>query len=133
MEVGGTDAAMLASGVFNAAMRWLPYLVAGWLAVIALYGLVTSRNLVHMVACLTVLQSATYLLFVAIGYTRGGEAPIFYDRPADTIVVDALVQALCLTDIVVGAGITGLLLALVLQIHRRKGTISTEALRMKRK
>ena len=133
MEVGGTDAAMLASGVVNAAMRWLPYLVAGWLAVIALYGLVTSRNLVHMVACLTVLQSATYLLFVAIGYTRGGEAPIFYDRPADTIVVDALVQALCLTDIVVGAGITGLLLALVLQIHRRKGTISTEALRMKRK
>ena len=81
------------AGFFNAAMRWLPYFVAGWLAVIALYGLVTSRNLVHMVACLTVLQSATYLLFVAIGYTRGGEAPIFYDRPADTIVVDALVQA----------------------------------------
>ena len=133
MEIGGIDAATLASGGFNIAMRWLPYLVAGWLAVIALYGLVTNRNLVHMVACLTVLQSATYLLFVAIGYTRGGEAPIFYDRPAATVVVDGLVQALCLTDIVVGAGITGLLLALVLQIHRRKGTISTEALRVQRK
>lgn len=133
MEAGGIGAAMLSQGLFNVAMGWLPYLVAGWLVVIALYGLVTSRNLIHMVACLTVLQSATYLLFVAIGYTRGGEAPIFYDRPPDAIVVDGLVQALCLTDIVVGAGITGLLLALVLQIHRRKGTISTQSLRMKRK
>jgi multicomponent Na+:H+ antiporter subunit C len=38
-------------------------------------------------------------------------------------------HALTLTDIVVGATVTALLLALTIQIHRRKGTIDPTDLR----
>ena len=40
-------------------MSFLPYAVAAWLFVIGLYGIVTSRNLVHLVVCLSVVQSST--------------------------------------------------------------------------
>ena len=114
-------------------IAWFPFVTVGWIAVVALYGIVTSRNLVNMTACLTVLQSATYLLFASIGYVRNAAPPILYDQPPPERTVDPLVQALCLTDIVVGAGVTAMLLALVLQIHQKTGTISTRALRNRRR
>ena len=40
-----------------------------------------------------------------------------------------VVQALVLTDIVVGATVTALLLALALQVHKRKGTLDPHQLR----
>ena len=49
-------------------MSFLPYAIAAWLFVIGLWGVVSSRNLVHTVLCLTVVQSATYLVFVGVGY-----------------------------------------------------------------
>lgn len=104
-------------------MSLLPWLVAAWLFGIGLYGIVTSRNYVHLVGCLSVCQSATYVLLLAVGYEWDAYAPIFYDHPPGTPAVDPVVQALVLTDVVVGATVTALLLALTLQMHKRKGTI----------
>ena len=42
-------------------MSYLPYAVAAWLFLVGLYGIITSRNMVHLVICLAVLQSATYV------------------------------------------------------------------------
>ena len=39
-----------------------------------------------------------------------------------------MVQALALTDIVVGATVTALLLALVVQVRKRHGTVDPDAL-----
>ena len=47
---------------------FLPYLVAAWLFVIGLYGIATSRNLIHMTVCLAVVQSSTYVLLLSAGY-----------------------------------------------------------------
>ena len=58
-------------------MSYLPYAVCGWILLVGLYGIVTSRNLVHLAVCLTVTQSSTYLLLVCVGYVHGGGAPIF--------------------------------------------------------
>jgi multicomponent Na+:H+ antiporter subunit C len=44
-------------------------------------------------------------------------------------VVDAVVQALTLTDIVVGAAVTALLLALTIQLAKRLGTIDPDRIR----
>jgi len=114
-------------------MSILPYLVALWLFAIGLYGVVTSRNYVHLIGCLSVVQSSTYLLLLAIGYRLGAGAPIFADHPPGTPAVDPVVQALVLTDIVVGATVTALLLTLALQVHKRKGTLDPEALRPMRR
>ncbi|NEW70358.1 sodium:proton antiporter [Streptomyces rhizosphaericus] len=109
-------------------MTVLPYLVAGWIFLIGVYGLVTSRDLIHAVGCLAVTQSSTYVLLLAVGYRNGGTAPVFADAPTGSRVVDPVVQALTLTDIVVGATVTALLLALVVQLRKRHGTVDPDAL-----
>lgn len=109
-------------------MAVFPYLIAGWILLIGMYGLVTSRNLIHAVGCLAVSQSATYVLLLSIGFRRGGTAPVFSDTSAHSTVVDPVVQALALTDVVVGATVTALLLALVMQLHKRHGTIDPDQL-----
>ena len=88
----------------------------------------TSRNLVHLVICLSVVQSSTYVLLLAIGYRSGAPAPIFADIPPGTPAVDPVVQALTLTDVVVGATVTALLLALAVQAHKRFGTLDPDEL-----
>lgn len=107
-------------------MNIFPYVVAGWLFLIGCYGIVTSRNLVHAVACLAVTQSSTYVLLLAVGYQRGATAPVFGDIPQHTPVVDPVVQALTFTDIVVSATVTALLLALALQARKRSGSFDPD-------
>lgn len=106
----------------------MPYAVAGWVFLIGVYGLATSRNLVHAVGCLAVTQSSTYVLLIAVGYRDGGTAPVFADIPVGRKVVDPVVQALALTDVVVGATVTALLLALVVQVDKRHGTLDPDEL-----
>ena len=110
-------------------MSLLPYLVATWLFLVGLYGIVTSRNLVHAVTCLSVVQSSTYILLLAVGFERGGTAPIFLDVPVGTKAVDPVVGALTLTDVVVGATVSALLLALAVQVYKHHGTLDPERFR----
>lgn len=107
---------------------YLPYGVAAWLFVIGLYGVVTSRNLVHLVICLGVIQSSSYVLLLAIGYRTGAAAPIFADIPVGTPAVDPIVQALMLTDVVVEVTVVALLLSLAVQVHKRHGTLDPDKL-----
>ncbi len=103
-------------------MSVYPYLVAAWLLGCGLYGVITSRNYIHLIICLTVVQASTYVLLLSVGYVNGGKAPIFADIPTRSVVVDPIVQALTLTDVVVEATVVALLLALVLQANKRYGT-----------
>ncbi len=110
-------------------MTLLPWFIVGWLFFIGLYGVVTSRNYLHLIGCLSVIQSSTYVLLLSVGFRWGAGPPIFYSHPPGTPAVDPVVQALVLTDIVVGATVTALLLALALQVHKRTQTMDPEALR----
>jgi multicomponent Na+:H+ antiporter subunit C len=109
-------------------LSFVPFLAAGWIFLVGIHGMVTSRNLVHAVGCLAVAQSATYVLLLGVGYRSGASAPVFADVPVSTPVVDPVVQALVLTDIVVGATVTALLLSLVIQIRKRTGSVDPEDL-----
>ena len=110
-------------------MRFLPFAVAAWLFVVGLWGVVASRNLVRTVLCLVVVQSSSYLLLLGIGYRSGGQAPIVADIPSTSRLVDPVVQVLVLTDIVIEATVAALLLALVVQAHKRFGSIDPADLR----
>lgn len=107
----------------------LPYLVALWLLLVGLYGMSTSRNLIHLVACLSVFQTSSWLLLVAIGFRRGATAPILDDVSASTAVADPTVQALAVTGIVVGGSVLAVLLAFAVQIHKRLGTLDPDEIR----
>ncbi len=101
-----------------------PYLVAAWLFCCGLWGIITSRHLVHAVVCLAILQSSTYVLLLGIGFRLGGAAPVFADIDPRTLTVDPVVQALMLTDVVVEAVVVALLLAMVVKAHERSGSVS---------
>ena len=103
-------------------MSYLPYALAVWLFIVGLYGVVTSKHLIHLAVCLVVMQSSTYVLLLTIGYVEGGTAPIFADVPKGTRAVDPVVQALTLTDVVVSVAVSALLLAMAIQVRRRTGT-----------
>ena len=110
-------------------MSILPYLLAAWIFAVGLYGVVTSRHLVHLVVCLSVTQSATYVLLLAIGYRAGKKAPIFLGVPVKVGAVDPVVQALTLTDVVVGTTVTAMLLAIAVQAHKRYGSLDPDEIR----
>jgi multicomponent Na+:H+ antiporter subunit C len=106
------------------------YGTAFWLVVVGAFGIVRSDDLVHAVVSLSVAQSGTYVLLLAVGYQRGATIPLLGAGGAgSTPVVDPVVQAMTLTDVVVSATVTALLLALTVQIAKRHGTVDPDALR----
>lgn len=109
-------------------MSFLAYGVAAWIFLVGLYGAIVSKNLIHLALCLTVTQSSTYVLLLAIGYKKHGGAPIFKGVKLGTTSVDPVVQALVLTDVVVSVTVIGLILALALDAHENAGTVDPDRL-----
>lgn len=110
-------------------MSVYPYLVAGVLFLAGLYGVVTSRNYVHLGICLTVTQSSTYVALVSIGYRSGGQAPITKGHTPGKPYVDPVVQAMTLTDVVVSVVVLALVLALALLAHKTRGSVDPDSMR----
>lgn len=112
---------------------YAPFAVAAWLFLWGLYGIVSSRHFVHLVICLGLLQTSTYLLLVGVGYRKGGIAPVMVPQThAHESVVDPIVQALMLTDVVVEATVIALLLAMVVQIYEKTGSADPACTRVLR-
>jgi multicomponent Na+:H+ antiporter subunit C len=111
-------------------MSHLMYAVSLWVFLWGVYGVVSSKNLVHQCISIAVVQSSTYILLLGVGYRTGGTAPFFADVPPGTSVVDPIVQSLMLTDVVVEATVMALLLAMVVKAHELAGTIDPEELRV---
>ena len=110
-------------------MTFLPYAVAAWIFLVGLYGIISSRNLLCTIICLSIVQSATYILILCSGFRTGGRAPIFKSMAIGTPAVDPVVHALTLTDIVGSATVTALLMALAVQVHKHRHTLDPEELR----
>lgn len=109
-------------------MEYFPFVVVAWILIVGLHGIVTSRDLIHTIVCLIVVQSSTYVLLLGVGYVTGGAAPYFFDMPQHVKAVDPVVQALALTDVVVEAAVTALLLSFAVQAHKRFGTLDPHRL-----
>ena len=109
-------------------MSYYPYAVAAIVLLAGLYGVATSENLIHLTLCLTVMQSSTYILLLAIGYRHDATAPIFKGQKPGTPAVDPVVQAVTLTDIVVSVTVVALILALALDAQKLAGTVNPDRL-----
>ena len=109
------------------------------LILIGLAGALMRDNIFKMVLGFGIADTGVNLFLVAIGYIPGGTAPIiddkamFADATAQTIkaglVMDPVPQALVLTAIVIGLGVTALMLAYVIRLHARTNTLKVSALR----
>jgi multicomponent Na+:H+ antiporter subunit C len=113
-------------------MFWQNYMGAILLFLIGLYGLVIHRNLLRILLSLGLMESATFLMLISIGYRAGGTAPIFYEAgivPGETIVVDPIMQALTLTSIVIGVVTLAMALSLIIHLARHYGTLDAHRIR----
>jgi multicomponent Na+:H+ antiporter subunit C len=109
-------------------MHNLLYVIVIWLLVVGLYGIVTSRNLIHLINCLAVIQSSSYILLLMIGFKTNGTAPVLTNITPNANVVDPVVQALTLTDVVVSAVVWALLLSLAIQTYKEFRTLDPNKL-----
>ena len=93
--------------------------------------LVMRRNLLRVVFGLILLSSGVNLLVFAAGRISRGAPPIIPESasvPAGE-VANALPQALILTAIVIGFGLTVFAMVLLLRLYERLGTLRTDHLK----
>ncbi len=97
------------------------------LILIGLYGALTNRNMLRMIVAFTVANTGVNLVLVAVGHMFGRTAPILDSAvpvaEAVSRIIDPVPQALVLTAIVIGVGVTALMLAYVYRLHQIKHTL----------
>lgn len=100
------------------------------LILIGLYGALTNRNILRMIVAFTVADTGVHIVLVAVGYMNGRTAPILdsmvSSAEAMTRIIDPVPQALVLTAIVIGLGVTALMLAFAYRLYERKRTLDID-------
>jgi multicomponent Na+:H+ antiporter subunit C len=98
------------------------YILAVFLFLIGVYGVVAKRNLIKIVIGIALMEYSVNLFLILIGYVKGGTAPILTEGLTKALFVDPLPQAMVLTAIVIGLATTALLLAIAIRIYKKYGT-----------
>lgn len=103
----------------------MPFLAVAALVCVAIYIMMTQRNLIKIVMGVVVLEAAVNLFLVSLGYRAGGVAPVFTSGPVELMVLP-VPQAMTLTNIVIGVSTTALMLSLIMLIYRHTGETDAE-------
>jgi multicomponent Na+:H+ antiporter subunit C len=98
------------------------YLLCLALFCVGLYGVLRKRNLVKIIVGLGIMEYSMNLFFVLVGYRFHGRAPILAQDQNVLNMVDPLPQALVLTSIVIGLGVTALVISIAIRIYEKYGT-----------
>ncbi len=103
------------------------------LFLIGLYCALTKKNTVKIVIGLGIMEYAVNLFLILLGYRRRGIAPIL-DKDSNPLeflarAVDPLPQALVLTSIVIGLGVTTMAIALCIRLYEKYGTFDISEIR----
>ncbi|MGD8875297.1 MAG: sodium:proton antiporter [Gammaproteobacteria bacterium] len=100
------------------------------LILIGLWGMLTQRNIIRMIIGFSLLDTGIHMVMVSIGYVTGGTAPIINAAvpaaEAASRVVDPLPSALVLTAIVIGLGVTAVMLSFAVRIYQEKKTLNID-------
>lgn len=97
------------------------------LILIGIYGLLIDRNVIKMLIFLNIFELGINIFIVSTGFIEGASAPIYTSSyHLGTTFVDPLPQALVLTAIVIGMGITGLGLAFAKKMYSEHGTFNLD-------
>ena len=97
------------------------------LVLIGLWGMLTQRNMIRMIVGFSLTDTGVHMVMVSIGYVTGGTAPIINDAvpmaEAASRVVDPVPSALVLTAIVIGLGVTAVMLSVARRIYKSRKTL----------
>jgi multisubunit Na+/H+ antiporter MnhC subunit len=97
------------------------------LILIGLYGALSNQNILRMIVAFTVADTGVNLVILGVGYMSGRTAPILDvavpAAEAAARIIDPVPQALVLTAIVIGVGVTALMLAYAYRLYEKKRTL----------
>ncbi len=109
-------------------METIALITAFALILIGTYGILSNKNIIKIIVGFWLFETGLHVLIVTIGYIKGGTAPILDDAVGLTNVSDKIVdpipQALVLTAIVIGLGVTALMLAYALRMYQAKKSLN---------
>ncbi len=104
-------------------------LITGFLVIlVGVWAIMTKKNIVRIIIGFSIFDTGLHIVMVSLAYVKGRTAPII-DGAVDisdaiNTIVDPVPQALVLTAIVIGLGVTALLLAYAMKMHKEKKTLN---------
>lgn len=111
-------------------IEWIVYIASFGLIFIGLFIVFTDRNLIKIILGLNIADTGVNILIVAAGYIKGNTAPIFSKVSLTASqMTDPVPQALVLTSIVIGFGVTALALAITVRLYQKTETLDISKIR----
>ncbi len=108
-------------------MEKISLIVGALLILIGLWGILTQKNIIKMIIGFSLFNTGLHVIMVSISYLKGKSAPILDSAVGLTDVAnkitDPVPQALVLTAIVIGLGVTALMLTYALKLHQERGSL----------
>lgn len=99
-----------------------PFITVAIVVMLGIFTILKSRDLIKIVMGLSIVEAGVNLFLITIGYRWESVAPIFTNAPSLQMVMPT-VQALTLTNIVIGVATQALILSLVMTIWRYYKTV----------
>lgn len=100
------------------------------LILIGLFGMLSQKNIIRMIIGFSLIDTGVHMVMVAVGYVTGGTAPIIDETvppvEAAARIVDPVPSAMVLTAIVIGLGVTAVMLSFAVRIYRAKNSLSID-------
>ncbi len=100
------------------------------LLLIGIYGMLSQKNLIKIVIGFSIVDTGVHIIIVSIGYLRNRTAPILNSvvdlGKAAQQVVDPIPSVLVLTAIVIGLAVTALMLTFVVELYKKRNSLSID-------
>lgn len=112
--------------------QFLMLITAGLLIIIGLYAAIFIDNVIKKIIGISFIEEGVNLFIVSLGYKAGGIVPIL-EPGMDTVTFAAnaaypLPFGLVLTSIVIGASTLAVMLAFVMVLYKKYGTLSASVM-----
>jgi len=92
-----------------------------------LWSLLSNKDMIRMIIGFTIFDTGTHLVLIGVGYLKSGTAPIVKSLQSRAeVYVDPVPQALVLTSIVIGLGITAFMLIYAVNMYKKKGSLNID-------
>jgi len=97
------------------------------LILIGIWGILTQKNIIKIIIGFTVMDTGINVVIVSLAYVKDRTAPIIDSTLDGKVIADSIVdpvpQALVLTAIVIGLGVTALMLTYVVKLYQQRQSL----------
>lgn len=109
-------------------IQTIEFITSIGLMLIGLYGILNTSNILRIILSFNVFDTGLNLFIISIGFIKNKTAPIIDSTTGTenlaTRFVDPVPQALVLTSIVIGLGVTAVMLAYAYKMYQTKKTLN---------